>query len=1355
LRFIAALANLRIYRQANLSTCSSSTLTYTYNNTITSAAALAVRIYTGATLQRTLVTYNNANEGNSTASFTLNPGELATNTRISFDTVTTGSSTLSRVFFDDVRFTCNVFTATTKDNIIGGTYPDLLNGTLPNLVIAGDDFGLPNGQSMMVTYQVTVKNPVNPPGLSSIDNTAQVTSTQQPNPQQASVSDDIEVYSLTLVKNVTEKYFTAAGQILNYGFLVTNSGDAPLLGPVTIADNKSTNESCPAVNTVGDLDAYLDPGESLTCTATYTVAAGDVTAGSVTNIASATADGVTSNTDTRTVPRRDSNFGHLPSSYTNMNLYNDGGARHLTGTTYLGAQVPIELDGINDPTFTRDTTYDDGVAWSPSVNWKAGTAASGNGGSVDVTVKCPSAPCYLNAWIDWNNDGDFLDLGEQIFLNRSVNDGSVSLTFDIPGVSGTPLNGSFYARFRLYNENPGPTPPPNGQALNAAGTSATYGEVEEYKWDIKDGVVTPVTLSYFIAQQQGSSVNFTWSTATETGNIGFNLYVEQENQRTRINVELIPSAVIDSLNRQDYSFIAIVEGDIFYIEDIDILGQARLHGPFVLGEAYGGLVDADRIDWFSIQAESSRYPAANQGMKVPVRVLEGDPGESVEEPSVVVVEEEMPLDAPEMEEVPPSDKLETQPVESLLGIEVAGVGQQLANTINLEVRQTGMYRVTYEMLKAAGLDLKGVPLNKIMLTNRGQVLPIFVKGLGKFGPGAYIEFYGQALDTLYTDTNIYTVQVSSTPIGQISVSNNRLARAAKPLLSYTETLVVNNQRAYANYAPGTDAWYDTEMLVFKTGKSWDFPFQVNGLANPSAASTIELVVWGVTDWPQSPDHHLVVSLNGVVVAAQTFDGLTEQTLNIVLPAGTLQEGANTLRLTLPGDTGVDWDLINLDKFTVTYQRVFQAVDGRLAFTAAGQAFKVTNLPSKDVVVYQMTQKGPVRLAQVLVQAGGNTYSATFAGTNQPLKYLVTTVEALYAPVMQPTRLQADLNHPAQYLIIAHPNFISGLGPLVQARQAQGLTVSVVDVNDLYTQYTYGVFDPSAIQQYIAYAAQNLGTQYVLLVGGDTYDYRNYLGVNSLSFIPSLYATTGAMVKFVPSDPLYADMNEDNIPDLAIGRFPVRTTAELDQIINKTLAYAGKDYGRTAVFASDKTDGSFSFKDISNSLAAGLPGAWSVENIHLDAVSVSTARTQLIAAMNRGTALVTFTGHSAPTMWTFSGLFKTQNAAALLNAGRPFVAVQWGCWNNYYVDPVNNSLVQSLLFSGDRGAVALLGASTLTDSASEELLGELLTPILVTPGMSIGQALQAAKLELAQTHPELLDVLLGWSLLGDPALVIEP
>ncbi len=108
---------------------------------------------------------------------------------------------------------------------------------------------------------------------------------------------------LTITKSVTESSFVAANDVLHYSFNVSNNGFVPLLGPVTISDDKATDESCPAVNTVGDLDDYLDSGETVTCTATYTVTAADVSAGSVTNIASAAVSGVTSNTASKTVDR--------------------------------------------------------------------------------------------------------------------------------------------------------------------------------------------------------------------------------------------------------------------------------------------------------------------------------------------------------------------------------------------------------------------------------------------------------------------------------------------------------------------------------------------------------------------------------------------------------------------------------------------------------------------------------------------------------------------------------------------------------------------------------------------------------------------------------------------------------------------------------------------------------------------------------------------------------------------------------------------------------------------------------------------------------------------------------------------
>ena len=106
--------------------------------------------------------------------------------------------------------------------------------------------------------------------------------------------------ALTLVKTATPQTYTAAGQTISYSYLVTNSGNVSLAGPVTVTDDKAT-VTCPAVSTVGNNNATLDPGEAITCTASYTITQADLNSGSVTNVATAHAGGTNSNQDTETV----------------------------------------------------------------------------------------------------------------------------------------------------------------------------------------------------------------------------------------------------------------------------------------------------------------------------------------------------------------------------------------------------------------------------------------------------------------------------------------------------------------------------------------------------------------------------------------------------------------------------------------------------------------------------------------------------------------------------------------------------------------------------------------------------------------------------------------------------------------------------------------------------------------------------------------------------------------------------------------------------------------------------------------------------------------------------------------------
>jgi hypothetical protein len=817
----------------------------------------------------------------------------------------------------------------------------------------------------------------------------------------------------------------------------------------------------------------------------------------------------------------------------------------------------------------------------------------------------------------------------------------------------------------------------------------------------------PVTVASFSAQPTNTGVQFNWTTATETANVGFYLYGDIDGAWWRLSPQLIRGRTIDSLVPQSYSqHVAGVTATQFALAEVDIRGQERRHGPYQLGTVYGQPVTAPLVDWRAVQIEQLESAAYDR-------------------------------------------ELRTASAQTTTS--------NRATAYEFRVDQTGLYRVTYEDLVAAGLDLQGIPINQIALTNRENPVPLRVESgptPGVFGPGGFIEFLGEALDTLYTTVNVYRLEVDATKALRVRTVDGLLP-AGPAASSYPAKTLIEENREYSFAAPNGDPWFDTSLLAFTAPLSQSFSISVDQLVGNGPA-TLHVDLWGVTDWQAiTPDHHVVIALNGVEVANRTFDGLVNVPLELPVPSGVIRAGENILTITLPGDTGAEFDLVHLESYGLTHARAYVATNGRLQFTASGDKFHVTSLPSSQVVVYSQQEKTVTRYAQVATTPRREYAAVTFAGQRGSATYFVSTVAALHKPHIRPARPATPLfTARASYLIIAHASFLDGLAPLITARQQQGFTVHVVDVEDLYAQYNGGVVDPLAIQRYIRAAYQRMGVEYVLLVGGDSYDYHNYLGIGSTSFIPTLYVQTANEVRFTPADALFADVNNDQIPDLSIGRLPVRTRQELDALVAKTLAYAPGS--RSAVFAADRKEGTLSFGKISDQWITALPAEWAARTstAYIDDLEVAGARATLSAALNQGVALANYLGHSGPSAWSFENLFTDADAAALTNTA-PFVALQWGCWNGYFSEPQYDTLSNRLLLQGRNGAAAAVGATTLTKVASDHAIGTRVLKNALQLGQPLGKAVLVAKKELAGEFAVRKDVILGLTVLGDPALSLGP
>ena len=80
------------------------------------------------------------------------------------------------------------------------------------------------------------------------------------------------------MKTATPATYDAVGDVISYSYVVKNTGNVTLAGPVTVTDDKAT-VTCPA--------GSLAPLASMTCTASYTITQADLDGGSVKNTAQA------------------------------------------------------------------------------------------------------------------------------------------------------------------------------------------------------------------------------------------------------------------------------------------------------------------------------------------------------------------------------------------------------------------------------------------------------------------------------------------------------------------------------------------------------------------------------------------------------------------------------------------------------------------------------------------------------------------------------------------------------------------------------------------------------------------------------------------------------------------------------------------------------------------------------------------------------------------------------------------------------------------------------------------------------------------------------------------------------------
>ncbi len=571
---------------------------------------------------------------------------------------------------------------------------------------------------------------------------------------------------------------------------------------------------------------------------------------------------------------------------------------------------------------------------------------------------------------------------------------------------------------------------------------------------------TAVRLSRFNAMSFADGVRLAWSSGYEVNNLGFNIYRERNGQRSRVTPSVVAGSALTvgqgNHLTAGYSYSWFDEAgtsdSAYYLEAIDLDGSRQLFGPvypFAQSVADGmrKAVRAERrallltelagASRASGQANETGWPASMTAVRDSAQL---QPAETSSRPRRTA-------------------ELDTQ--------------QRIAAgaALKLQIRNPGWYRVTRAELLAGGLDAS-VQASMLQMFVDGQEVPIRLHSNGPtLGDIDALEFYGVGLDTPTTGTRTYWLINGDTNGKRILAPSNRVKPGDLYWTGNTGTRSFNyttehrEKLIYSSFLLNGDEDNIFGQLIYsdpvpQSLRVTNYDREARG---SESEPQLELAVQGLT----AQIHEVRVDLNGTEVGRLNFSGSGHPVEKFPINRSLLIDGDNIVSLR---STNGEADVSFVDWIRLTYARRYLADNNALAFSApAGRVARVDGFSTSNLRVIDVTNpNSPIEL-KAIVETSKAGYSARVQPAESARILFAFAGDLVQSPAAITANVPSSWNAPANgadLIVVTHRNFRPAIEPLANLRRSQGLVVAVVDVEDLYDEYSYGAHTPAAIKSFL-------------------------------------------------------------------------------------------------------------------------------------------------------------------------------------------------------------------------------------------------------------------------------------------------
>ena len=638
------------------------------------------------------------------------------------------------------------------------------------------------------------------------------------------------------------------------------------------------------------------------------------------------------------------------------------------------------------------------------------------------------------------------------------------------------------------------------------------------------------------------------------------------------------------------------------------------------------------------------------------------------------------------------------------------------NYYKIPTAKDGVYRISPETLKAAGINTDNLDPRMIRVFHRGKEVAIHIQGEGdgKIDAGDYIDFYGRRNDAeldkklykkfqtipnpyfnTYTDTTAFFLTI--TP----GIPGKRMAQRAAPATTLPQANSYETEQLQVfsdQYSLGIAYTLGFRLSTYDQGQGWmgsviskgvarDLVFSNLGSVLTSGTAKLEIGLVG-----RSENAHITSVSAGPLTGSQRrlttvyYKGFEYPQSSLNLQMSDFNSNGSLVVQVLPqGPEGAD--NISVAYAKITFRKPIQPGDfsSQLMIFPEGNQRATFNQIQKEYVAYNISDLYNPQKIQITKSGTSINFTASVPG--QSSKIWIQPVQSItQVSLMTKVKFRNYLSQQANFILVGHRElekpskaYSNPLKKYSEHRASPlggGFDTLTVRMEEIYDQYGYGEKSPVALYEFLkAYypvhkpthmllAARSLAVFSQARLNNQNVYYRN--APQAFSF-QDLVPVGG----YPFSDNVYAldlDPEKPNAPAMAVGRIPAKNAQQLEDYLNKAIEKdqvgVAEPWQKELVHLSGglsefELDRYYNYLNGFKTIAEGLYLGGNVTTYRKRSNSVVEV-IDISGDLNEGRSLFTFFGHGSPTIIDIEIGFASDPTLGYSNKGKYPVMLFNGC-----------------------------------------------------------------------------------------------